>query len=187
MTQTDDRHVTESPPEDKRKRSEKTADHGAEHEDAIARVTSSSLHIIEDLIYVLTALLLVGGALVVLVQAVYRLTTEAPDGVTHAIEDALNSLLIVFILVELLSAVRSAIDEHFLVAEPFLLVGILASIKEIVVLATFKIDEGKASDTALKVGVLGAIVIILAVATYILRRREREPKETGDSPASEAE
>ena len=116
--------------------------------------------------------------------AVYRLATETSDGVTHAIEDALDSLLIVFILVELLSAVRSAIDEHFLVAEPFLLVGILASIKEMVVVATFRLDEGKPADTMLKIGVLGAVVIALAVATLILRRREREPKETGDSPAA---
>ena len=90
----------------------------------------------------------------------------------------MDSMLIVFILVELLSATRTAIDKHFLVAEPFLLVGILAAIKEIVVLATFRIKSEKASDLAIKIGVLGAVVIAMAVATWILRRREREPKES---------
>lgn len=195
MTQTDDRQAQERQTDEGRaaklrpdkKRSQKAADHGAEHEDAVARLSSTGLHIVEDLIYLLTALLLVAGAVIVLGQAVYRLAAETPDDVTDAIEHTLNSLLIVFILVELLSAVRTAIDEHFLVAEPFLLVGILAAIKEIVVLATFKINEGKPSDIALKIGVLGAIVIVLAFATYILRRREREPKETGDSPSAESE
>jgi uncharacterized membrane protein (DUF373 family) len=174
-------------PRHEKRPSERTSKREAEQEDAIAKVTSTGLHILEDLIYVFTALLLVAGAVVVLVQAAYRLAIETPDGVTHAMEDTLDSLLIVFILVELLSAVRSAIKEHFLVAEPFLLVGILAAIKEIVVLATFRIDEGKASDLALKIGVLGGIVVALGLATYILRRREREPKESGDSPASEEE
>src|SRR5947209_10571461 len=167
--------------------SEKTAEHGAEQQDAIARVTSAGLHIVEDLIYALTALILVAGALLVLGDAVYRLASDAPDGVTQAIEHAMEALLIVFILVELLSAVRAAIDEHFLVAEPFLLVGILASIKEMVVIATFRLDEGKASDAVLKIGVLGGVVIALAAATLILRRREREPKESGDSEASDAD
>src|SRR5215210_4265725 len=99
----------------------------AEREDVIARVTTRSLHIAEDVIYALTALLLTVGALVVLSQAVYQFISDVPDGVIDAVEVTLNSLLIVFILVELLSAVRSAITEHTLVAEPFLLVGMLAA------------------------------------------------------------
>ena len=75
---------------------------------------------------------------------------------------------------------RSAIREHVLVAEPFLLVGILAAIKEMVVLATFHLDRQRPTDAALRMAVLTAAVIGLAVATLVLRRREREPPETGD-------
>jgi uncharacterized membrane protein (DUF373 family) len=169
-----------APPRAGKSRSHEQAERGDEKQDAVAHLTTTTLHMVENVIYVLTALLLVAGAVVVLGQAVYRLATDSPHGITHAMESCLNSLLIVFILVELLSAVRAAIDEHLLVAEPFLLVGILASIKEMVVLATFRLDEGKVGDAVLKIGVLGAIVIALAVATLILRRREREPKEAGD-------
>ncbi|MGI9033278.1 MAG: phosphate-starvation-inducible PsiE family protein [Acidimicrobiales bacterium] len=174
------RETPETPAERSTVRGARTAERGAERQDIVARLTTLSLHMIEDVIYTLTALLLVAGAFIVLGSAVYHLVTEVSDGVTKAIEAALNSLLIVFILVELLTAVRSAIDEHLLVAEPFLLVGILAAIKEMVVLATFGIDKEKASDSVLKLGVLGALVIGLSVATLILRRREREPKEVGD-------
>jgi uncharacterized membrane protein (DUF373 family) len=166
---------------DKGSRQDRTQEQGQRKENAISRFTALGLHLMEDVIYALTALVLVAGAFIVLGEAVYELVTKLPDGVTKAIEASLDALLIVFILVELLSAVRSAIDEHILVAEPFLLVGILAAIKEMVVLATFKIDAEKAGPTALKVGVLAGVVIALAVATLVLRRREREPKEAGDA------
>ena len=146
----------------------------------IAAGTTQGLHIAEDIIYALTALLLAGGALIVLTVAVYHFATDISKGVEKAIEVTLNSLLIVFILVELLAAVRQAIDEHKLVAEPFLLVGILAAIKEMVVVSTFRIENQKTSDTVLKIGVLAAIVIGLAVATLILRRRVREPEESDE-------
>ncbi len=152
----------------------------AERQGHIAAGTTQGLHIAEDLIYAFTALLLAGGALVTLGVAVYHFATDVSKGVEKAIEATVNSLLIVFILVELLAAVRQAIDEHKLVAEPFLLVGILAAIKEMVVVSTFRIDAEKTSDTVLKIGVLAAIVIALAVATLIMRRREREPEEANE-------
>jgi len=149
----------------------------ARRQDVIARTTTRALHIAEDIIYSLTALLLTAGAFVVLVQAVYRFSTEVSDGVIRSVEVSLNSLLIVFILVELLSAVRSAITEHKLIAEPFLLVGMLAAIKELVVESTFRLSTQKASEVMLKMGVLAGVVIALAAATLVMRRREREPEE----------
>ena len=151
-------------------------------QNAIAHNTTRGLHIAEDVIYALTALLLTAGALVVLGQAVYQFTTEVTDGVIHAVELTLNSLLIVFILVELLSAVRSAITEHKLIAEPFLLVGMLAAIKELVVEATFHIAKQDPTDVALKIGVLTGVIVALAIATLIMRRREREPEEELGDP-----
>ncbi len=170
----DENHRGEQPRANRVQRAEK----GAEHEDAVARVTAVGLHIIEDVIYALTALILLAGAFLVLGHGVYELVKHLNEGVTKAIEATMESLLIVFILVELLSAVRTAIDEHFLVAEPFLLVGILAAIKEMVVLSTFRIKEEDPGDLALKIGVLGAVVVALAIATLVLRRRVREPDES---------
>ena len=151
--------------------------------DIIARSTDRGLHIAEDLIYALIGLLLVTGAAVVVVHAVFEFVTGVSDGVVKAVEQSLSSLLIVFILVELLSAVRTIITEHQLVAEPFLIVGILAAIKELVSTATFTIDQGKVSDTMLKIGGLGAVVVGLCVAILILRHG-RGGSETGDTETS---
>ncbi len=166
---------------DREEREAKTA----EQQDIIATTTERGLHIAEDIIYAVVALVLAGGSAVVLVEAIWEFSTGVSDGVTKAIEKALSSLLIVFILVELLSAVRTVIAERTIVAEPFLIVGILAAIKEMVVLSTFRIKSEDPQDLALKIGVLGAIIVALAVATLILRRRGREPKESGDAEESE--
>jgi MYXO-CTERM domain-containing protein len=66
--------------------------------------------------------------------------------------------------------------------EPFLLVGILAAIKEIVVLsveAAAQVTEEPDAFTrsVTEIGVLGLLVLALAAAAVLLRRKEREPKE----------
>lgn len=153
------------------------ADDDAARVTRLSRVLDSLIGRGEDVLYALVSVLLVVGALVVLVQVGYALATETDDGVRTAVEHALDSLLIVFILVELLSAVRATIAERHLVAEPFLLVGIIASIKEIVVTGAFAEADADVGDTMLEIGVLGGVVLALSVASLLLRRKEREPSE----------
>ena len=143
----------------------------------LSRFLDRSIAWAEDGLYALVSLLLVAAALVALVEAGYSLATETGDGVRKSLEHALDSLLIVFILVELLSAVRATIAERRLVAEPFLLVGIIASIKEIVITGVFAEADAKVSDTMLQVGTLGAVVLALCIGSLLLRRKEREPSE----------
>ncbi len=120
--------------------------------------TNGGMRVAEDIVYALTALILVGGALAVLLDAAYSFVTGAPDNLKKAIESTLDALLIVFILVELLGAVRETLSERKLVAEPFLLVGIIAAIKEIVVVASFSGKKDDIEGAMLEIGVLGAII-----------------------------
>lgn len=144
----------------------------------LTRMTNDGLRWAEDLIYALVAITLIGSAFVVLADTVRDLLLDASDkGITKAMQAALNSLLIVFILVELLSAVRTTLTERKLIAEPFLLVGIIASIKEIVLVAAFAEEKKDVEQAMLEIGVLGAVVVGLALATLVLRRKEREPEE----------
>lgn len=103
--------------------------------------------------------------------------------------EVLDILLLVFIVVELLFAVRTTIARRELIAEPFLLVGIIASIKEIVVLSVKAADEvGKGatfSDSVREISVLGVLVLLLGLTAFLLRRKEREPTEgDDDGPAT---
>jgi uncharacterized membrane protein (DUF373 family) len=151
----------------------------------LAKAVDRGLSVAEDLVYTVVAVLLVGGAILVLASAGYRLVLQSDEGIGKAIETTLDRLLLVFILVELLGAVRTIIGERKLVAEPFLLVGVIASIREIVILAalareSFGAEDGRFDDTIITIGILGGVLIALGVTAFLLRRKEREPEEPTD-------
>jgi hypothetical protein len=91
--------------------------------------------------------------------------------------------LLIFIFVELLYAVRSCLRSREIVAEPFLIVGILAGIKEIVVLsveAATLLNRGPDFARAVvEIGVLGGVVLVLALAAFVLRERRRDTEDAG--------
>jgi uncharacterized membrane protein (DUF373 family) len=125
----------------------------------ILRPASRVLDIAENAVYVFVGALLVVGALAVLVSVGYHLVDDVTSGAEKAITAALDGLLLVFILLELLAAVRAVMTERHLVAEPFLIAGVVASIKEILVL-TLKAEAGKGDafdDSMIEIGVLGAL------------------------------
>lgn len=138
-----------------------------------------ALHIAENVVYALAGLLLVAGAVIVLASLGYHLVRDLSDGADKAVTAALDGLLLVFILLELLSAVRATMTERKLVAEPFLVVGMIASIKEIVVTAldAKELTGERFDDAMLSIGVLAGAILLLSVATFLIRRKEREPQE----------
>jgi uncharacterized membrane protein (DUF373 family) len=139
------------------------------------------IRIFEDAIYLLVAALLILGALMLVGQAGYDLFTDVrKEGIEEAIKGSLNTLLLVFILVELLSAVKTTIEQRRLLAEPFLLVGIIASIKEIIVISTETELRQRGAEferTMIELALLGGLIAALSIATLLLRRKEREPEE----------
>ena len=155
------------------------ADPGEDDEAPIDRVIDRVLGEGERLVYIGVALLLFASALAALVAVGYELVDRADEGTLDRVAAALDGLLLVFILVELLGAVRATVRRRDLVAEPFLVVGIIACIKEIVVAALALADASgsKVDDGVLKIGVLGLVVLLLAVSAFLMRRKEREPAE----------
>ncbi|MCZ2817787.1 phosphate-starvation-inducible PsiE family protein [Modestobacter sp. VKM Ac-2984] len=145
-----------------------------------------ALEIGENVVYAGIALFLVLSALVLLVIA-GRTTWGMVGGLSQApVLELLDVLLLVFIVVELLFAVRITVERRELVAEPFLLVGIIASIKEIVVLsveAAGVLGKGAQFDDRItEIAVLGVLVVLLGATAWLLRLKEREPDE-GDAPS----
>lgn len=136
---------------------------------------------VEDAVYVGIAVLLAVGAGVLLVSAAAGLGDLTVRPTTEVVLDVLDRLLLVFIVVELLFAVRVILSKREVVAEPFLIVGMIASIKEIIVLSVKAADfvgKGeKFTDAIIEVGVLGGLVLLLSVAAIILRAKENEPEE----------
>ena len=137
------------------------------------------MHACEGVVYAMVGVLLVVAASLTLIAVGYELFNELEDGTFDAVTDALDGLLLVFILVELLGAVRVTVRERKLVAEPFLVVGIIASIRGIIIIG-LEAREKQAQefdDAMTEIAILGALVLALAIASWLVRRKEREPEE----------
>ena len=151
------------------------------------RIGNALLAITEDAIYVGIAVLLTVSAGALLISAANGLTGLVDTAASEVVLLVLDQLLLVFIVVELLFAVRVILGKREVVAEPFLVVGIIASIKEIIVLSVEAADyvgkDAKFIHAIVEVGVLGVLVVVLAGAALMLRAKEREPQE-GDNQAS---
>ena len=145
-----------------------------------------ALEVAENLVYGAIAAFLVLSAFVLLAVAGKTSLGLLTDFSQKPVLEVLDILLLVFIVVELLFAVRTTVERRELVAEPFLLVGIIASIKEIVVLSVEAASAlGKGAefrDRIVEIGLLGVLVVLLGLTSYLLRRKEREPDEGDPSP-----
>lgn len=152
----------------------------------LSRAGTRALEIAENVVYGGIAAFLVGAALVCLALAGRTAWGLVANFSEQPVLDLLDILLLVFIVVELLFAVRSTVEKRELLAEPFLLVGIIASIKEIVVLSVESAKEvgngAQFVDRIIEIAVLGVLVLLLGLTSFLLRRKEREPDEGEGSP-----
>jgi uncharacterized membrane protein (DUF373 family) len=91
---------------------------------------------IEDAIYIIVAALLVVAGIFVLGNAVATLVHDISNGtnLTTLVINVLDSGLLLFIIAELLHTVRATIQERTLVVEPFLIVGLIAGVRRLLVL-----------------------------------------------------
>jgi uncharacterized membrane protein (DUF373 family) len=153
---------------------------------SFSRTGTRALEVAENLVYGSIAVFLVASAFVLLAVAAKTSWALVSDFSQKPVLEVLDILLLVFIVVELLFAVRTTVERRELVAEPFLLVGIIASIKEIVVLsveAASALGQGaEFDDRVVEIGLLGVLVVLLGVTSFLLRRKEREPDEGDPSP-----
>jgi uncharacterized membrane protein (DUF373 family) len=143
----------------------------------------------EDAVYWAIALVLVVGSVGLLIAQFNTMLRLRNTPASTVMIEILDGLLLIFIFVELLYAVRSCLRSHEIVAEPFLIVGILAGIKEIVVLsveAATLLDKGPDfSRAVVEIGVLGGVVLVLALAAFVLRERRRDTVDAGEGAAQE--
>jgi phosphate starvation-inducible membrane PsiE len=153
---------------------ERTTDETPDEEDR-QRFADRVLSVLEDAVYWAIAVLLVAGSLALLVAQVNTFLTLRDKPASTVALELLDGLLLIFIFVELLYAVRTSLRSHEIVAEPFLIVGILACIKEIVVqsvdAAKLLADGPQFARAIVQTGVLGGLVLVLATAVWVLRQR----------------
>jgi uncharacterized membrane protein (DUF373 family) len=145
----------------------------------------------EVVIYSVLAVLLFITALVTIANAGKMLW----DGIGHwtiATEtlNVLDQLLVVLMLVEILHTVRISIHSHYLVTEPFLVVGLIATIRRMLVITLEAANLTKAGTwspeissifraTMIELGLLGVLILILVFSITLLRRYAPSPDSVG--------
>jgi len=146
-----------------------------EDEEERQRLADRVLSRLEDAIYWGVAVVLVLGSVALLVTQFHTMLRLRSTPTSTLTLEILDGLLLIFIFVELLYAVRACLRSREIVAEPFLIVGILAAIKEIVVLsveAATLLNKGpEFARATVEIGVLAGVVLLLASAAFILRAR----------------
>jgi uncharacterized membrane protein (DUF373 family) len=133
--------------------------------------------LVEDAVYVGVGLLLAASAVSLLLTSGVGFVRSVLEGAVAArIVGLLDQVLLVFMIVEILYTVQVSFREHALVPEPFLIVGLIAVIRRVLVLtAEFGELLVKGEDVfrnaMLELGLLTVMVIALVVALVLLRKR----------------
>lgn len=145
--------------------------------------SSKHLHLLEALLYVCVGMLLAVAAFAGVFDAVVVLWKGiATRSVASSGFMVLDQLLLVLILVEILHTVRISLRSQELVVEPFLIVGLMASIRRILVItmqAAKLTEEGHDTsnvamifrNSMIELGVLGALIVLFVVSIWLLRTR----------------
>jgi uncharacterized membrane protein (DUF373 family) len=163
-------------------------------------LSSESLSMVEMVIYAALGVILSLAAMFALFTACQTLWQGiAAGGSAKTVVEVIDRLLVVLVLVEILHTVRISVRSHTLVTEPFLIVGLIATIRRMLVItldaanltsAANWANDGQAKLRAsmFELGLLGVIVIVLVVSIHILRKSQSpyEVEETQRSDGSES-
>ena len=123
----------------------------------------------QDYVSALVGIVLLVMAAVVLVAALVGFFTGIPRGsVDTAANTLLDRILLTLILVEIVHTVVLSLRAHHLVAQPLIVVGLVATIRKVL----FVLSTPGAIGTA-ELALLLAMVVVFATAFILLGRLDR--------------
>jgi hypothetical protein len=130
----------------------------------------------ESVVLVLIGIALVLVAAVLLYSSMYDLNQavhQGTDEIEHKAIDILNTVLLVMMIMEIVYTVAISLNSHTLDAEPFLIIGVIAGIRRMLVITATSTDLEAHADQfrnkLMELGLLAATVVALASAIWILR------------------
>ena len=146
--------------------------------------TASAFLTVEHGAYMALGLLLSAAALVALAGAARVLVSGLADwSSTRTTFLVIDRLLFVLMLIEILHTVRASMRSGALTSEPFLVVGLIATIRRVLVI-TLKSSETTKEDTMsdmaekifhasmMELGVLAVLILVMVVSIRLLRRTD---------------
>lgn len=117
----------------------------------------------EDIIYLATAAMLATTAVMLLATTAWSLlrALRMSSVMTDSLK-ALDSLLLVLMIVELLHTIRLFLVEHLLVAEPFLIVALIAGVRRMLILTTEASQYIQAKPEQFRMALLEMALIMIS-------------------------
>jgi uncharacterized membrane protein (DUF373 family) len=106
-------------------------------------------------------------------------------GGATSLQAAIDRMLLAFIFVELIDTIRVTVRERgIFIAEPFLLVGLIAVVRRILLL-TAGLEQAASTEEfqnmLIELGVMTGLVIVLTIALYFTRRMRLSEQERDSS------
>jgi phosphate starvation-inducible membrane PsiE len=144
-----------------------------------------TFHQVEIVAYILLGLLLAVAAVLGMgATATLLLHSIQAGSDADSLVIAIDRLLFVLMVVEILHTVRVSFRSGTLVAEPFLVVGLIASIRRVLIIT---LESSQANQygkwtpesqailhsTMLELLVLGGLILVMVFSIYLLRRTRR--------------
>ncbi|MDP4024600.1 phosphate-starvation-inducible PsiE family protein [Methylobacterium sp. NEAU 140] len=164
----------------------------------LTRVASAIFLHTEHAIYAALGILLALTALAALIEAA-DLTWSAIRalGGPEKILEVIDRLLFLLMLIEILHTVRVSMRSGTLTCEPFLIVGLIASIRRVLVITLQSSEITHAKDwspekqalfqaSMLELGVLGGLILVMVFAIFLLHRARDDGKPAGEESKEHA-
>lgn len=133
--------------------------------------------IVEDVVYVALGLMLASCAITLLFDGIWTFIHQiAKASAFVSTLGLLDRILLILLIIELLYTVQVSFREHAVMPEPFLLVGLIAAIRRVLLLtAEFSqvraLTETEFRHFIIELAVLTALIISLAFSLLLLRKR----------------
>jgi uncharacterized membrane protein (DUF373 family) len=130
----------------------------------------------ESVVLMLIGVALVLVAVLLLYSSMYDLNEavhHGPGEIESKAIKILNTVLLVMMTMEIVYTVAISLESHTLKAEPFLIIGVIAGIRRVLVITATSTEVEAHPDQfhnmLLELGLLAATVVALAGAIWILR------------------
>lgn len=144
-------------------------------EHGVRRKLVAFLSVLEDTIYIVLAFLFALSAVAVIAEFLWTLHINS---YTTFVESSLDHFLIVFMLIELMHTTLLYLKTHRFRHEPFLMVGMIAGIRAILILSAQQtvVDRSTKLPYIYELAATALVVLVLAIALRITR-----PKDSSSS------
>lgn len=150
--------------------------------EAARRGPKDIFHRAEQIAYVAVGGLLAVAAVIALAGAVALLWRGALDwSGTGEVFETVDRLLFVLMLIEIMHTVSASVRTGGLTVQPFLVVGLIASIRRVLVITLETSEAMRGHDwtnavqaqfqaSMLELGVLGGLILVMVCSIYLMHR-----------------